>query len=231
MRVSILVIITILLLFYTNCDKQEVRNQNESDIYRKVVEYIYRDYSYFNEDTLQTIIIRDTLIYERFIISSCEYQYANGELINPDDILDLITESGLLKDSLPNQIDLHELNSDFRKVNLYPEKIENLISKVSVDLVLISKDNYNKFYNGDDYELSWNNFLKTYPKSIGPISLSRIGFNDSQDQAVLFINIMGYNFLEGKYLYFSKQNNKWSIIGEYPLYKPNYKLVDYPQNM
>ncbi|MBR8536795.1 hypothetical protein KDU71_14570 [Carboxylicivirga sediminis] len=52
------------------------------------------------------------------------------------------------------------------------------------DIVLLSSDEQNAIFEGPELNESWNDFYKKYSKSNGIISLSQIGFNRANNQAV-----------------------------------------------
>lgn len=80
------------------------------------------------------------------------------------------------------------------------------------EVVLLSDDELNYYFNNPDYLNGWNNFYKDYEHADGIISFTRIAFNDAKTQAV-FETGFGYELLggDGSIVLMVKENGKWVV--------------------
>ena len=77
---------------------------------------------------------------------------------------------------------------------------------------MISHDEYDYFFNGENDTKNWNSFYNYYPNSFEVIQFSRIGFNNNFTEAV--VNHQQYNNNgNGQFTinYLSKANGIWEI--------------------
>ena len=214
------VILLFIISFFSGCNTSNPENlylQNELDVYNSTVEHIYRNYIHFNDDSLKYIILRDTALYEVDIIKSFEFQYKTGVLVDPNDILDLGIKMRFFKDSLYENLDLDSLSADFRRRNKEQKIIRITKTSLKYKISTISKYDFKKYFK-TDLDSGWINFFNKFPNSIGPITFSRVGFNEKQNQAVIFINMIGKTLFIGKFLFYIKRDDTWHTSGEYQMY-------------
>ena len=79
-------------------------------------------------------------------------------------------------------------------------------------IILITHEEFQYFFTGNDINSGWEEFHKEYPDAGGIISFTRIGFNSEKTQALFEISDQ-YGSLggEGHIIYLAKENGKWVI--------------------
>lgn len=78
------------------------------------------------------------------------------------------------------------------------------------EYVLISADEMQTIFHQAD---GWDTFYKKYPGSGGYTVLSRVGFNDTLDQAMLYVgNMAGPLMGAGFYYLLEKKGGEWRVI-------------------
>lgn len=61
----------------------------------------------------------------------------------------------------------------------------------------------------------WDDFYKKYNNAIGIIEFSRIGFNKSKTQALIYYSkVSGFSNGYGNYIFYEKINGKWIKVLE-----------------
>ncbi|PHQ27808.1 hypothetical protein [Leeuwenhoekiella nanhaiensis] len=113
-----------------------------------------------------------------------------------------------------------QLLADQVEINTTPLFLDNRFSIAAKKVSLISQEELDyiqenapdKNAPGDDIPF-WNYFHQIYPNSQGFISLSRISFNETNDQALFEYSsgcgsLCGY----GGLVYFRKENGVWKLI-------------------
>jgi hypothetical protein len=82
--------------------------------------------------------------------------------------------------------------------------------QLDVEYVLLSDDEQQSIFTQAE---GWDTFYEKYPGSGGYTSLSRVGFNDELDQAVVYAgNMAGPLMGAGFYYLLEKKDGEWSII-------------------
>lgn len=82
--------------------------------------------------------------------------------------------------------------------------------QLDMEYVLLSHDERQNIFTQAD---GWDTFYEKYPGSGGYTSLSRVGFNDTLDQAVVYAgNMAGPLMGAGFYYLLEKQGGEWRII-------------------
>lgn len=82
--------------------------------------------------------------------------------------------------------------------------------QLDVEYVLLSADEQQSIFTQGD---GWKTFYEKYPGSGGYTSLSRVGFNDTLDQALVYIgNMAGPLMGAGFYYLLEKKNGEWQIL-------------------
>jgi len=105
-----------------------------------------------------------------------------------------------------------EMIDDFHSKN---RGISSLTKSVNLPIkcVLIDAEESRKVFQGN---ISWSDFYFKYPKAQGLMALSRVGFNASEEQALIYIrNQRSYNIGEGFYVLLFKENHTWIIKEKY----------------
>jgi len=84
--------------------------------------------------------------------------------------------------------------------------------------VLISDQELDNVFGNFDYDW-WERFYKRFPNSVGYVSLSRVGFNLSHDQAFLYVALGCGNLCgSGYYVLVAKDKGAWSVKHTDPLW-------------
>ena len=82
--------------------------------------------------------------------------------------------------------------------------------QLDVEYVLLSDDEQKSIFTQAE---GWDTFYEKYPGSGGYTSLSRVGFNDELDQAVVYAgNMAGPLMGAGFYYLLEKKDGEWRII-------------------
>ncbi len=80
---------------------------------------------------------------------------------------------------------------------------------LGIDYVLLSTDELSAIMSQPD---GWTAFYEAYPNSHGYTEVSRVGFNNSLDQAVIYVgNMAGPLMGAGFYYLMEKENGEWII--------------------
>ncbi len=105
-----------------------------------------------------------------------------------------------------------ELVTDLNANNKEAVSFGELFKATDIEFKLLSDDEQNYIFDGNDINKCWTNFYKTYSKSNGIISLSQIGFNNQKTQAVFEISHMAASLAGGgSIIYLQKEDNKWVV--------------------
>lgn len=120
---------------------------------------------------------------------------------DPQQTIDYV-KSGLpsvSKETLSNYLDRNEKPSQ-----LSPDM------QLGVEYVLLSAEEQQSIFSEPG---GWDAFHKKYPNSGGYTVLSRVGFNNSLDQALIYVGNMGGPLMgAGFYYLLEKKNGEWQII-------------------
>lgn len=82
--------------------------------------------------------------------------------------------------------------------------------QLGVEYVLLSAEEQQSIFNQPD---GWGAFYEKYPDSGGYTVLSRVGFNDTLDQALIYVaNVGGPLMGAGNYYLLEKKDGEWLII-------------------
>lgn len=80
---------------------------------------------------------------------------------------------------------------------------------LDVPVSLLSGDEFEEIFSSEN---GWLRFYEAYPNSQGTMTLSRVGFNAEQNQALMYVgNQVDYIAGEGDYVLFSKKGGEWLI--------------------
>jgi hypothetical protein len=103
----------------------------------------------------------------------------------------------------------HSTVEDFKRKCIESISLEPRFT-VKAKQVLISQQELDQFFR--DNGSSWRRFYETYPKSTGYISLSRVGFNRSHNQAFLYAQVVcAGDCGNGFYVLLGKDGGTWSV--------------------
>lgn len=81
--------------------------------------------------------------------------------------------------------------------------------KINAPYILLDEQEYLEMFQDAQ---GWDRFRKKYPNSQGLVTLSRIGFNTSMDQALVYVSNQRAGFGgEGYYVLLSKEGHRWTI--------------------
>ena len=111
-----------------------------------------------------------------------------------------------------------ETAKDFDAKNKESFALEKKFS-LTLPYVLVSESDLREIFRRDAKgyisEGAWRRFYEKYPGAQGIMSLSRVGFNRTKDQALVYVanqsSLLGGS---GSFLVLSKRNGKWEIQKE-----------------
>jgi hypothetical protein len=107
-----------------------------------------------------------------------------------------------------------ELVESLERQNAQSHEISDLFS-LNVKHVLVTEDEINNLMKGGEWEL----FYDKYPKSQGIISLSRVGFDASKTQALVYFgNPTSATSGGGAYILLEKKGGTWIVKREIPMW-------------
>lgn len=101
-----------------------------------------------------------------------------------------------------------ELFTDFKKQNRSASQLEQRFTFQN-KVILLSQVEQQEIFGGGN---GWNKFYARFPGSPGLLTLSRVGFNQKADQALLYIG-QSSNFLAGAghMLWLVLENGRWIV--------------------
>ena len=108
-----------------------------------------------------------------------------------------------------------DLVGDFKAKNSGPSKLADGFPAV-VTVRLMTGEEYRAMFDGcaGGDTCGFSVFYKKYPGVSGVTTLSRVGFNETHDIALLFLsNLSGNIGGLGMYLLLSKHEGRWEVIG------------------
>lgn len=105
--------------------------------------------------------------------------------------------------------------NDFLTRNGHTHILENEF-KLRVPCVLISEEQYREVWNTVDGRFGWTEFYNKHPGAQGIAALSRVGFNNKKDQALVYLgnspSTMGG---QSYYVLLEKQGGNWKVQERY----------------
>lgn len=102
--------------------------------------------------------------------------------------------------------------SDFETKNQTPSLLERRFT-LGVEYVLISKQEITSIFS--ENAGGWDDFYAKYPGSQGILTLSRVGFNEARDTAVLYAGNQSHWVAgEGNIVVMKKTAGRWTVLGE-----------------
>ena len=112
----------------------------------------------------------------------------------------------------------HATYDDYLAKNSKQYRLSNSLS-LKARYVLVEDRTIKKLFNHWDLDKGWETFYKQYPASKGFFSLSRVGFNPTKDQALVYIGRMCNSRCgEGRLVLMSKRNDTWTVEKEHGLW-------------
>ena len=89
---------------------------------------------------------------------------------------------------------------------------------LGVNCPLVSSSTYRSFF--DETGRGWRDFYKTYPKTAGALSVSRVGFNDSHNEAIVYVATQcDWLCGHGEFTFLKKEGAVWRIKSSFPLWE------------
>jgi hypothetical protein len=105
-----------------------------------------------------------------------------------------------------------DILSDFQTKNEKPSVLERRFT-LSVRYAFISKQEIESIFS--DNNSGWDDFYAKYPGSQGILTLSRVGFNEAKDTAVLYAGNQSHWVAgEGNMVLVKKTAGRWTVQGE-----------------
>jgi hypothetical protein len=120
----------------------------------------------------------------------------------------------------------NETHLDYDKENKSPMVLDQKGFSLKTSVTIMSETERDRIFSlGSGKEAGngkpvkrpggWEEFSRLYPKSQGVVSLSRIGFNSSKTQALVYVgNVCGGRCGEGNFFLLVKEAGKWKIQDE-----------------
>ena len=104
-----------------------------------------------------------------------------------------------------------ETFNDFKNLNNKKFIFENKFDK-KLNVTFIDNEEITALFKS---HTAWEDFYKKYKNAIGIIEFSRIGFNKSKTQALLYYSkTSGFSNGHGNYIFLKKINGKWIKVLE-----------------
>jgi hypothetical protein len=120
---------------------------------------------------------------------------------------DLAGDVQHVREQLGPAIERDTLN-DYQRKNKKAHELEECLS-VDVPCALLSAAEEDAIFREGG---GWSEFYETYPRSQGILSLSRVGFNQEADQAVVYVgNQADYKGGLGQYLLLTQDGGIWTV--------------------
>src|SRR5262249_16099086 len=90
---------------------------------------------------------------------------------------------------------------------------------VTGKVLLVDKQEIDEIFHDQDLGGGWEGFYKRFPDSGGFITLSRVGFNPEQSQALVLVShYCGGLCASGTYILLQKEDGKWKILKRYTVW-------------
>ena len=121
---------------------------------------------------------------------------------------------------LENLKDVMGVHSETIKNYILNNRSERRLTKaeLNVNCPLISKSTFESFF--DQTGQGWRDFYKTYPKTSGAFSVSRVGFNENHDEAIIYVATQcGGLCGHGEFTLLEKEGAVWRIKQSFPLWE------------
>ena len=82
----------------------------------------------------------------------------------------------------------------------------------SVTVTLITEREQGELF-ADSHKDAWRSFYQKYGGASGITSLSRVGFNQNRDTAIVYVgNVRNWEAGEGAYLLLTKTDGQWKVV-------------------
>lgn len=155
----------------------------------------------------QDIEHEEQVVYSFFVVSS------NGPVVLlQDTATDISTDDpketmDYVQSGLPSVS--RETVNNYLERNSSPSQLKPDM-QLGVEYVLLSAEEQRSIFDQPD---GWGSFYEKYPDSGGYTVLSRVGFNDTLDQALIYVaNVAGPLMGAGNYYLLEKKDGEWRII-------------------
>ncbi len=103
------------------------------------------------------------------------------------------------------------LIEDFKSRNRHSQPLAQHFPE-GIHVVFLSEIEHKSLF-ASSIEEGWDNFYRKYPGASGITYLSRVGFNQKRDTALIYVsNVRNGEVGGGAYLLLTKSNGKWSVI-------------------
>ena len=109
-----------------------------------------------------------------------------------------------------------DLTTDFKSKNRQRHAIAQRFPK-GMRVTFISEGERSVMFSGCLAEVTcgWKKFYDKYPGAPGITSLSRVGFNDKHNAALVYVgNVRDWEVGSGVYLLLAKSNGTWKVISK-----------------
>lgn len=96
--------------------------------------------------------------------------------------------------------------------NREPQSLSSLFN-IPMNYTIVGTEELKNSFGGiSDPSEAWKRFYRRYPYSSGLISLSRVGFNEKKNQALVFLErSCGPECADGRIVILSKENDGWVV--------------------
>jgi hypothetical protein len=104
-----------------------------------------------------------------------------------------------------------DMLDNFQAKNGLPQALSTHFN-LRVKYLLVNEKELNEIFQNPD---GWSDFYRKYPRSQGLMALSRVGFNQESNQALVYVgNQAGLKAGAGYYVSLAKENGTWIIQHE-----------------
>jgi len=109
--------------------------------------------------------------------------------------------------------DVESIIKDYKAKNKEPHKLSRALD-LKINYLLVGRREFNSYFEGGRVDEGWQAFYGKYSDSSGYITFSRVGFNQSKTQALIYLDLhCGELCGVGGHIFLSKEKGEWKVIG------------------
>jgi hypothetical protein len=86
-------------------------------------------------------------------------------------------------------------------------------------IVFITEEQAGELFKAGD-EAGWEVFHTRFPDAQGIYALSRVGFNEEGNQALVYMGLQSQDFTGGYYSFLGKDEDMWTSLGSFMIWGP-----------
>jgi heat shock protein HslJ len=171
----------------------------------------------FDEDAVYAALLREWRggSGQFVILNETRFNAPGKEL---DETLDAVqTQLKSLEDAGLPVLDATTM-ADFRKKNRSLHRLDAILD-IPFPVVFISQEEVDALFAGGE-KAGWQAFQARYPDTLGILSLSRVGFDETGDQALVYMGLQADDDTGGFYSLLTRHNSIWTATTSFRLWGP-----------